>query len=201
MIAFTCVFLFPFYIMIIFAVKTPAQALMDPLSFPTSFEISNFVKAWQMTDFPRTLSNTFIITVTSVFLIVVVTGMGTFVMHRTRNRLVRNLYYFFIAGLMIPFYLSLSPSVKLMKDIGLMDSIPGICISYVGRNIPFAVFLYNGFVEGIPEELDEAARIDGCSFTRTFWDLSGVFPANWRNQRLWTDAVRTGCIGGFIFRC
>ena len=171
MIAFTCVFLFPFYIMIIFAVKTPAQALMDPLSFPTSFEISNFVKAWQMTDFPRTLSNTFIITVTSLFLIVVVTGMGTFVMHRTRNRLVRNLYYFFIAGLMIPFYLSLSPSVKLMKDIGLMDSIPGICISYVGRNIPFAVFLFMGFIRSVPGELAESAVMDGCSPYRMYWGI------------------------------
>ena len=114
MILFTCVFLFPFYVMIVLAVKTPSQALMNPLSFPTSFELSNFIKAWQMTNFPRTFFNTFIITAVSVILIVLVTGMGTFVMHRTKNRFVRNLYYFFIAGLMIPFYLSLSPSVCLL---------------------------------------------------------------------------------------
>lgn len=171
MIVFTGIFLFPFYVMITYAVKTPAQALMEPLAFPTSFEISNFVKAWQMTSFPRTLWNTFIITVTSVFLIVVITGMGTFVMDRVRNRFVRGMYYFFIAGLMIPFYLSLSPSVKLMKDIGFMDSIPGTCISYVGRNIPFAVFLFMGFIRSVPNELAESAVIDGCSPLRMYWGI------------------------------
>lgn len=171
MILFTCIFLLPFYVMITYAVKTPAQALMEPLSFPTSIEISNFVKAWQMTNFPRTLWNTFIITVASVFMIVVITGMGTFVMDRVKNRFIRGLYYFFIAGLMIPFYLSLSPSVKLMKDIGFMDSIPGICVSYVGRNIPFAVFLFMGFIRSVPNELAESAVIDGCSPLRMYWGI------------------------------
>ena len=171
MILFTCVFLFPFYVMIVLAVKTPSQALMNPLSFPTSFELSNFIKAWQMTNFPRTFFNTFIITAVSVILIVLVTGMGTFVMHRTKNRFVRNLYYFFIAGLMIPFYLSLSPSVKLMKNLNLMDSIPGICISYIGRNIPFAVFLFMGFIKSVPNDLAESAVIDGCSPFKMYWKI------------------------------
>lgn len=171
MILFTGIFLFPFYVMITYAVKTPAQALMNPMAFPTGIEISNFVKAWQMTNFPRTLWNTFLITVVSVALIVIVTGMGTFVMDRVKNRLVRNLYYFFIAGLMIPFYLSLSPSVKLMKDIGFMDSLPGICISYVGRNIPFAVFLFMGFIRSVPNELAESAVIDGCNPLRMYWGI------------------------------
>lgn len=171
MIAFTCVFLFPFYVMIILAVKTPAQALMDPLSFPTEIQLSNFSTAWEMTDFPRVFLNTLIITVVSVALIVLVTGMGTFVMHRTKNQFVRRLYYFFIAGMMIPFYLSLCPSVRLMKNLGLMDSILGICISYVGRNVPFAVFLFMGFIRSVPNDLAESAVIDGCSPFRMYWGI------------------------------
>lgn len=171
MILFTCIFLFPFYVMIVLAVKTPSQALMNPLSFPTSFEFSNFINAWQMTDFPRTFANTFVITAASVILIVLVTGMGTFVMHRVKNRFIQSLYFFFIAGLMIPFYLSLSPSVKLMKNLGFMDSIPGICISYIGRNIPFAVFLFMGFIKSVPNDLAESAVIDGCNPFTMYWRI------------------------------
>ncbi len=171
MLLFTCLFLFPFYVMVILAVKTPAQALKNPMSFPTSFEITNFVQAWEMTNFPRTFSNTLIVTVVSVSMIVIVTGMGTFVMDRIKNRFIRNLYYFFLAGMMIPFYLSLSPSVKLMKNLGLTDSIPGICISYIGRNVPFAVFLFMGFIKSVPSVLAESAVIDGCSPFTMYWRI------------------------------
>ena len=153
MILFTCVYLYPFYAMIVLALKTPAQALMDPLSFPTSFEVSNFKEAWVMTDFPRVFFNTLIITAISVVMILFVTGMGSFTLARIKTRTTKFLYYFFIAGLMIPFYLSLSPSVKLMKDLGLMDSIFGICLSYIGRNVAFAVFLFMGFIKSMPNEL------------------------------------------------
>lgn len=171
MILFTCVFLYPFYVMIVLAIKTPAQALMDPMSFPTSFEISNFVTAWDMTNFPRVFLNTLIVTVVSVVMILFVTGMGSFTLSRVRIRSTRFLYYFFIFGLMIPFYLSLSPSVKLMKDLGLMDSLGGLSLSYIGRNVAFAVFLFMGFIKSIPNELGESAVIDGCRPFRMYFSI------------------------------
>ncbi len=171
MIAFTCVYLFPFYVMIVLAVKTPSQALLNPLAFPTKLELTNFLQAWQKTNFPHVLGNTFVLTAVSVFLIILVTGMGTFVMHRTKNKFIKGLYYFFIAGMMIPFYLSLTPSVKLMKDLKLMDSIAGMCLSYVGRNVPFAVFLFMGFIRSVPNELAESAVMDGCNPFIMYWRI------------------------------
>lgn len=171
MVIFTCIYLYPFYAMIVLAFKTPAQALMDPLSFPTDFEIANFKQAWVMTDFPRVFFNTLVTTVISVGMILLVTGMGSFTLARIRTKSTKFLYFFFISGLMIPFYLSLSPSVKLMKDLGLMDSIFGISLSYIGRNVAFAVFLFMGFIKSIPDELAESAIMDGCRPFRLYFSI------------------------------
>jgi raffinose/stachyose/melibiose transport system permease protein len=86
-----------------------------------------------------------------------------------KNKLTGFLYYFFISGLMIPFFLSLVPSVKLMKDLHLMDTLNGISLSYIGRNVAFAVFLFMGFIRTIPKEIGESAIVDGCRPFKLYW--------------------------------
>ncbi len=169
MILFTAIYLLPFYAMTVLSIKTPAQALMSPMSLPKNFEIVNFIKAWNMTNFPKVFFNTLYITVISVILIIVFTGMGSFTLAFCRNRVTSFLYYFFISGLMIPFYLSLSPSVKLMKDLHIMDSTMGLSVSYIGRNVAFAVFLFMGFIRSIPAEISESAVMDGCRPFKLYW--------------------------------
>ena len=67
------------------------------------------------------------------------------------------------------------PLVKIYGGmLGLSNNLMMVAYVAIGFNIPFSVFLYNGFAAGIPTELDEAAKIDGCSFTRTFFNI--IFP-------------------------
>ena len=75
---------------------------------------------------------------------------------------------------MIPFYTTLVPLVELMNDLHLTDSIPGMIIYYLGRRIPMDIFLYVGFVRGVPYEIIEAAKIDGASIWQTYWRI--LFP-------------------------
>ena len=171
MILLALIYLYPFYAVLVLSVKSPSQALMSPMSLPRSIYSQNFVDAWQQTQFPRALFNTVAITALSVILIIALTGMGTFALSRMGKLFSNGMFYFFIAGLMIPFYLSLSPSVKLMKDLGLMDSINGISLSYIGRNVSFAVFLFMGFIHTIPGEIFESAVMDGCRPFRMFWNI------------------------------
>jgi raffinose/stachyose/melibiose transport system permease protein len=70
--------------------------------------------------------------------------------------------------------MTLSPLIKLMKDLGLMNSIIGVALAYVGRGLPFAIFLYVGFIRGIPTEIMESAVIDGCPAAKLYWKI--VFP-------------------------
>ena len=169
LLVLTLVYLYPFYAVIVLAIKTPQQMLMAPMALPKTLEIANFTTAWQLTNFPRAFFNTLFITVVSVVLIIAVTGMGTFTLVKVRNKLSTFMYYFLICGLMIPFYLSLSPSVKLMSDFHLMNNIVGLSISYVGRNVAFAVFLFMGFMRTIPDEISESATMDGCRPFKLYW--------------------------------
>ncbi|MCL2058171.1 MAG: carbohydrate ABC transporter permease [Oscillospiraceae bacterium] len=171
MIAFALLYLFPFYTVITLALKSPAQALMNPLAIPRSIEINNFITAWQQTNFPRALGNSLFITGFSVSMVLAVTGMGTFAISRMNKNISNAVYYFCIAGLMVPFYLALSPTVKLMKDLSLMNSILGISLFYVGRGVAFAVFLFMGFIRTIPEEIAESAFMDGCRPLRMYWSI------------------------------
>lgn len=169
LVLLTLFYLYPFYAVIVLSIKTPAQALMSPMSLPTSLELSNFATAWKMTNYPKAFFNSLYIVALSVFLIVTLSGMGSFSLSMVKNRFTGFLYYFFIAGLMIPFFLSLVPSVKLMKDLHLMDSLNGISLSYIGRNVAFAVFLFMGFIRSIPKEIGESAIVDGCRPFKLYW--------------------------------
>ena len=171
LILFTLLYLFPFYMVMTLSVKSPSQALMDPLGIPKSFNIDNFVQAWRQTNFAQALSNSVFITVTSVIMILIVTGMGSFAISKLSKRFSSIVYYIFVSGLMIPFYLALTPSVKLMNDVGLMNSTFGLSLFYVGRHVSFAVFLLVGFLRTIPGEISESAIIDGCRPFRLYWNI------------------------------
>ena len=75
---------------------------------------------------------------------------------------------------MIPVHALLIPSVLIFKRLHLIDHLSGLMIVYTAVNISFAMFIMNGFMEGIPRELDEAATIDGCGRAGIFFHI--VFP-------------------------
>lgn len=174
MIIVTLGFLYPFYTVVMMSLKTPSQAIMKPLSLPSPVIFTNFADIWKIMDFPRVLLNSTIITVVSVGGLVIVAGMCAYSIARAKGRFYSVLYYIFISGIMVPFYMTLSPLIKLMKDIGFMNSIVGVGLAYIGRGLPFAIFLYVGFIRGLPNEIMESAHMDGCPTFKLYWWI--VFP-------------------------
>jgi len=169
--ALILVYLFPFYIMITQAFKTPAETLHNPLRLPATFYWDNIVKVWDLMKFDKVLWNTFYLTFLSVVGIAIVSGMCSFAIARRKSKGYSILYYAIICGLLIPFYMTLSPLIKLMKDLNLMDNLTGLAVAYIGRGIPFTVFLYVGFIRTIPNEISESATMDGCSPSRLYWSI------------------------------
>lgn len=84
------------------------------------------------------------------------------------------IFFAIVSAMIIPFQTMMIPLVKVAQNFQLVDSIPGIILMYFGFGTPLALFLYHGFIKGIPVELEEAARIDGCGPFRTFFKI--VFP-------------------------
>ena len=102
----------------------------------------------------------------------IISSMAGYLFARKKWKINKIIFMAFLASMVAPFQVYMIPLVRIYAGIfGLSNNLLMVSYIAVGLNVPFAVFLYSGFVEGIPAELDEAALIDGCSFTRTFFHI------------------------------
>jgi raffinose/stachyose/melibiose transport system permease protein len=168
------IFLVPFYFVIVNSVKGFSEILIDAAALPKEILFSNYAKVWEIISFQDAFLNSLIITVFSVTGIVLISSMAAWKMVRTPGKLSKFLFILFVSAMVIPFQTVMIPLMKLGGMLGIMNSIPGIIIMYFGFGVSLSLFLYHGFVKTIPQEIEESARIDGCSQFGVFWRI--VFP-------------------------
>jgi maltose transport system permease protein len=167
------IYLSPFYIIVINAFKTKKELFMSTLSFPTKWNIDNFKEAFVRLDFIKALGNSLLVTIVSVVIIIIFTSMGAWMLQRTKTKTSSVIFYLLISAMLIPFQAVMLPLVRVMGKLHLLN-MGGIIFMYLGFGASLSIFLYHGFLKGIPKELDEAAMIDGCSKFQTFWFI--IFP-------------------------
>ncbi|MRX73883.1 ABC transporter permease subunit [Bacillus lacus] len=168
------IFLVPFYFVFVNSVKGFAEILIDAAALPKEILFTNYQKVWNVINFPRAFWNSFTITLFSNIGLVIISSMAAWKMVRTPGKLSKILFICFVAAMVIPFQTVMIPLMKLGGMLGMMNSIPGIVMMYFGFGVPLSLFLYHGFVKTIPVEIEESARIDGCSQFGVFWRI--VFP-------------------------
>jgi raffinose/stachyose/melibiose transport system permease protein len=173
MIAAAIAYIYPALFVLNNAVKPEADIKLHPISPPTTITLANFARAWTEMKFPSTLANTALITVFGVAGIILVSSMAAWKLARTVGRLSWLLYLVFAFAMVIPFQIIMVPIVGLATDFKL-GSVLGIIPMYWGLGAPLAVFMYHGFVKGVPRELEEAASIDGAGQFFAFFRV--VFP-------------------------
>ncbi|WP_210481104.1 carbohydrate ABC transporter permease [Naasia sp. SYSU D00948] len=166
-------FVFPIYVLITLSLKAPGDqsGLLAPPIEPT---LQNFADAWQQGGFAGALVNSAIVTLTTVALTVIFAAAAAYPLSRLGARWSKLTYFAFLAGLLLPVQLALLPLYQTIRDLGLLGTLVGVIIVYVGGGMPFAIFLYAGFMRALPGEYEEAAAIDGAHAFRTFWSV--VFP-------------------------
>ncbi|MFI5368171.1 MAG: carbohydrate ABC transporter permease [Spirochaetia bacterium] len=173
MILVAFIWIYPALFVLTNAVKPEADIKLHPVNLPSRLTLENFVKAWTEMRFPHALLNTAIITVFGVAGIVLVSSMAAWKLARTFGRLSWLLYLLFAFAMVIPFQIVMVPIVGLSTDLKLA-TIWGIIPMYWGLGAPLSVFMYHGFVKGVPRELEEAAAIDGGGQFFVFFRV--VFP-------------------------
>ncbi|MBP5159386.1 MAG: carbohydrate ABC transporter permease [Lachnospiraceae bacterium] len=165
-------FMVPFFILVINTFKSTPEFVKNPMALPSELSFDNFRVAIKRMNFFRALGNTALITLISVVGNTLVSSMTGYLFARRKWKINKIIFMAFLASMVAPFQVYMIPLVKIFAGgLGFSNSLLVVAYIAIGLNIPFAVFLYNGFVEGIPRELDEAALIDGCSFTRTFFHI------------------------------
>ncbi|WP_374722337.1 carbohydrate ABC transporter permease [Peribacillus tepidiphilus] len=173
-IAIALVFLVPFYYVIVNSLKPFAEILLNTSALPKELMWENYSNAFEKMNFGKVFLNSLIITVSSNIVIVVFCSMAAYMLVRTKGKLSTVLFFMFVAAMVIPFQSIMIPLVKFTGKIHLINSIPGLVFMYLGFGAGLSIFLYHGFIKGIPIELEEAAIIDGCSRFGVFWRI--VFP-------------------------
>ncbi|MDR0582802.1 MAG: carbohydrate ABC transporter permease, partial [Treponema sp.] len=164
--------LVPLAILILNSFKTWEEALVMSLGLPKAFHFENYALVVRRGGIVRAFFNSLLISSTSAVISVTVSAMGTFVLRRRRIFLFNMIYTYVFIGLMVPInYVS---TLLLFKTIGLLNTYAGIILLNAALGVPFAVFLYYGFVDSIPRELDEAALIDGAGPLQLFFTV--IFP-------------------------
>jgi len=186
------VYMIPFFIILINAAKPTLDVITNPLSLPQNpFQLFENVWAVLTSDTVRyvpSFISSVIITVTSVGLLVLITSMAAWVLVRTKTKTSSFIFMMFVAAIIIPFQVVMFPLISWFRMIEtvtglgtflggffrLLRNYPGIIFAYMGFGSSLSIFLYHGFIKGIPLELEEAAIIDGCSKPAVFFRI--IFP-------------------------
>ncbi|NMM94855.1 carbohydrate ABC transporter permease [Bifidobacterium oedipodis] len=164
--------LVPLYFTVVTALKTPAEA--GTFSLPTSWEWHNFLDASNKVNYPKAALNSAIITVAAVVLTLVTNTFVAYAVARNQDkRFFRFLYYFFILAMFVPFSVVMLPIAKQMGSLHL-DNQLGLIVLYTILGLGTNLFIATGFIKSIPISLEEAARMDGASTWRIFWQI--IFP-------------------------
>lgn len=165
--------LFPLYFLFVNSFKSQAQIVINPLQPPEAFSAEYLTNAIEQISFFESFITTLLLTVTALALIIVVSSLAAWAMVRNRTRASTIVFLAFTAAMLIPFQSVMFPLVNLFDQIGLKN-FPGLVLMYGGFGLSMSVFLYNGFMKGVPRSLEEAAFIDGASVLQVY--LNVVMP-------------------------
>lgn len=166
--------LFPILLAIVNSGKTQSEILTNILAFPAAFKWENYLIAFEKINFLRSFFNTLIVVVIGCTGIVLFSAVAGYKLARVKSKLSTFYYGLFVLSMLIPFHSIMITLVKISTVTQLQGKIGGLGLIYIGLGVPMAIFLYTGFIRTIPAELDEAARMDGCSDLRLFFQI--IFP-------------------------
>lgn len=168
-------FIAPIFIILNYSLKGKRELYLNsPLSLPESFNLDNYIAAYKKLDLVTTFTNTFFYTAISVIILAFLCGTTAWAIARCSHKFFKFCYIYFIIGILIPYQALFLPIYIIGYNLHLTNTRFGIIFMYVATGVSFGVFLMNSFMSTVPLELEEAARIDGCSVFRTY--VSVVMP-------------------------
>lgn len=166
------IWMYPFLWMVAASFKTQSEFFANKLSLlPKEFTFDNIVRVWSKGDFDIYFLNTIIVTVFSVMLVLIMTNMAGYVMGRYNFVGRKFITGLFIASISIPLVSTIIPVYEVVKSMNLVGTKLGLILSGAGGAHVIFLLLFSGFYKQIPNELSEAAKIDGCGFGRTYLNI------------------------------
>ena len=175
------IYMIPFYLMLINSFKTRREIFADTTGFPSEWNFNNYTTAIERMNMGSAFINSLIITSLSIVLIVLFSSMAAWALARNKSKTSKVIFYLFISAMIVPFQAVMLPLVKWMGliridalNFSMIGTHYGLIFMYIGFGSSMSIFLYHGFINNIPLEVEEAAIIDGCNKWQLYSKV--VFP-------------------------
>jgi raffinose/stachyose/melibiose transport system permease protein len=157
--------------MIINSFKFKNDIILDPFWLPKRVNYGGYLAVFKDSPFPLFFANSLVVTVISLAMILLFGSLAAYGCVRWRSRISHWLYLFFIAGLTVPIKIGSVNLMIMMKNLGLLDTYWSVIPVYVANGMPIAILTLFEFIRGIPQELTEAAVIDGAGSLRIYGSI------------------------------
>ncbi|MDB5549224.1 MAG: transporter, permease protein [Tardiphaga sp.] len=161
---------------VIFIVMTSLKSTPEVMSTavfspPAELFLDNYPLAWERGRYTTTFANSVIITLIKVPVGLIFSAMAAYALSRIDLPLKKMMFALILFGTMIPFQVMLAPLFSLVNKLGLLNTYLGAWLPYIAFGVPYQVFILHGFFKEVPQELSEAAIMDGASHFTILWRI------------------------------
>jgi raffinose/stachyose/melibiose transport system permease protein len=164
----------PLLVLFKLSVSSPGQTMQETLTSFTTWYWGNYSAAWSSSNLGTAIVNSLIITIGALVLVVAVSSMAGYAIARSKKWYNQAFFKILLVAMMLPAVLSTVPLYIIMKFIHGINTYWAMILLLAAQTLPFSVFVYVGFIKGVPKEIEEAAIVDGCTPFTAFWRV--VFP-------------------------
>jgi raffinose/stachyose/melibiose transport system permease protein len=170
---YTLIALFPIVLILLNAFKSRRAIFGEPLMppLPETFSLVGFATVFKRVSFELYFANSLIVTLATLFLVLLFGAMAAWALAEYKFRGNAVLAIYLALGIMIPIRLGTVSILRLVVELGLIDTLPALILVYTAMGLPLAVFILSEFMRQIPSELKEAARCDGVGEYRIFYRI------------------------------
>ena len=170
--------IYPLFFILVTSLRTNAEYKGDPFGLPEVWTFDNYINLWEQYGVGRAFMNSLFVAVTSVVIILVVASLAGYSLAKLP---VFGSKYFtasFVSVMLIPGPVLIIPMYLVLARLGIVGDFSGLILVYVATGLPFAIFFLTLTFRAIPDEILEAARVDGAGFFRTLWSIVGPMGAS-----------------------
>ncbi|MGI8881297.1 MAG: carbohydrate ABC transporter permease [Jatrophihabitans sp.] len=151
--------------------KTSQEIFSSPFALPKHWNFKNYVSAWSTAHIGTYFVNSLIVVFGGLILTMTFGSMCAYVLARFPFPGSRIVYYFMLAGLTFPIFLAIVPLFFILRQLGVLNTLPGLILTYGAFSLPFTVFFMFSFFKSLSNSIAEAAAIDGAGEWRTFFSI------------------------------
>lgn len=162
----------PFGVLFLNSFKSMREIYLKPFEITESFSLDNYKQAWEKAELGSAYMNSLIVSITSIGGILLFSSMLAFMISRYRFKFRRLIYIYIITGLALPARLAVIPIYVTLNQLNLIDTRIGLIMVYIATGTAFATFIIKGFMDSIPIEIEESARMDGATPWIIYWKIA-----------------------------